>query len=290
MRRLIESRRRVPQWISILPVVLLFSSITTSGQTKTDVARKFDEFGDIQSSDLKARLDNFAIQLQNEPATKGFIVVYRTRRDLPGLNNAIAFRSKDYLIDSRGVARDKIVTVDGGEADCEVQELWIVPIGTTPTPRPDAYQRYFPDYDSPRKIDEYGFDVPNRNRRPDSRLDGEEKTEYLETFAMQLKRQLRTTACVIVYALYNPRPGLDDDGDYEPVRDVRLDPPGVARSRLKLERNRLIKEYGISASRIRLINGGYRKRRMVELWIVPRGEHAPIPTPNSFPPRTRKKQ
>src|SRR5438105_3818791 len=121
----------------------------TGAQTDKNLARKFDEFGDVQYSDLIARLDNFAIQLQNEPASKGFIVVYRTRRDLPGLNNAIALRSKDYLIDARGVARDKIVTVDGGEADCQIQELWIVPVGTTPTPRPDAYQRYFPAFDSP---------------------------------------------------------------------------------------------------------------------------------------------
>lgn len=288
MRRLIESGRKGPQWIFILALVPLLSSLSTSGQTKPDVARKFDEFGDIQSSDLKARLDNFAIQLQNEPASKGFIVVYRTRRDLPGLNNAIAFRSKDYLINSRGVSRDKIVTVDGGEADCEAQELWIVPLGSAPTPRPDAYQTYFPDYDSPRKIDEYGFAVPDR-RQPESPLNDEEKTKYLETFALQLKKEPRTTACVIVYAQYNPRPGLVDYGEYEPIRDVRLDSPGVARGRLNLERNRLIRAYGISAARIILINGGYRKRRMVELWIVPRGEHAPIPTPNSFPPDLRKK-
>src|SRR5437016_13896820 len=110
--------------------VLLFASLiavmggAASAQTKNDVARKFDEFGDVAYSDLIARLDNFAIQLQNEPGTKGFILVYRTRRGLPGLNNAIALRSKYYLVNSRGVARDRIVTVDGGEADCQIQELW----------------------------------------------------------------------------------------------------------------------------------------------------------------------
>jgi hypothetical protein len=180
--------------------------------------------------------------------------------------------------------------VDGGEADCEVQELWIVPVGTTPTRRPDAYQRYFPDYDSPRKFDEYSFYVSDRHRRPNSPSEGEENVEYLETFAAQLKKEPRSTACIIAYAQYNPRPGLVDDDDYEPVRDVGLDPSGVVRSRLNLERDRLIKAYGIPPSRISLINGGYRKRRMVELWIVPRGEHAPVPTPNSFPPSTRRKQ
>lgn len=272
--------------------VLIFASLlavaggSVSAQTKTDVALKFDEFGDVQYSDLIARLDNFAIQLQNEPASKGFILAYRTRRDLPGLSNRIALRSKDYLINSRGVARGRVVTVDGGEADCQVQQLWIVPPGTAPTPRADAYQRYFPDLDSPRKIDEYGFETPTRSSRLGSWSGDERDAEYLEAFAVQLRKEPRTTACIIVYAQYNPRPGLVDyNGDYEPVRDVRLDPPGTARKRLDTEKRRLTRIYGFHSGRVRTINGGYRKRRTVELWIVPRGEHSPIPTPNSFPPK-----
>jgi hypothetical protein len=262
---------------------ILLISLSLIAQVKGQ-ARKFDEFGDIQSSDLMARLDNFAIQLQNEPATKGFILVYRTRRDLPGLNNSLALRSKDYLVNSRGVPRDKIVTVDGGEANCMIQELWIVPVGTTPAPRPEAYQRRFPDLDSPRKFDEYGFE-PSDARPPAVAVEQSAAAEYLGTFADELRREPRAIACVIVYAQYNPRPGLVDKGFYEPERDVRLDPPFVAARRLALEQKRLTTVYGISRNRISLVNGGYRKVRAVELWIVPRGEHLPIPTPNSFPPK-----
>lgn len=264
-----------------LLLLFILSEAFTFGQGKA-VARKFDEFGDIQYSDLIARLDNFAIQLQNEPTTKGFVLVYRTRRDLPGLSNAIALRSKDYLVNSRGVSRDRVVTVDSGEADCQVQELWIVPVGTAPTPRPDAYQRHFPDYDSPRKIDEYGFDPPG-GQNSASWFGGDENGDYLETFATQLRKEPQTLACIIAYGQFNPRPTLVDYGDYELVRDVRLDRVGTARQRLNTERRRLIKVWGIAPSRIKLIDGGYRKRRMVEFWIVPRGEHLPIPTPNSFP-------
>jgi len=262
---------------------ILLISLSLIAQVKVQ-ARKFDEFGDIQSSDLMARLDNFAIQLQNEPAAKGFILVYRTRRDLPGLNNSLALRSKDYLVNSRGVPRERIVTVDGGETDCMIQELWIVPVGTTPAARPDAYQRHFPDLDSPRKFDEYGFE-PSDARPPAVAVEQTAAAEYLETFADQLRREPRAIACIIVYAQYNPRPGLVDKGFYEPLRDVRLDPPFVAARRLALEQKRLTAVYGISRNRISLVNGGYRKLRAVELWIVPRGEHLPIPTPNSFPPK-----
>jgi hypothetical protein len=265
-------------WVAIKPAPAFAQA--------SQAAKKFDEFGDVQYSDLIARLDNFAIHLQDEPGTKGFIVVYRTHRDLPGLSNRIALQSKDYLVNSRGLSKDRVVTVDGGEADCQIQELWIASPGSTPRPRSDAYQRYFPDTDSPRKIDEYGFEPPDRSARATS---GDEiDAEYLETVAIQLQKQPRSSAYIIAYAQYNPRPGLVDYGKYEPVRDVRLDPPGTVNERLRLERKRLIRVYGIPALRIKTINGGYRKRRMVELWIVPRGEHAPIPTPNSFPPKSAR--
>ena len=35
-----------------------------------------DGYGNIRFLDEKARLDNFAIQLQNEPKTQGYIIVY----------------------------------------------------------------------------------------------------------------------------------------------------------------------------------------------------------------------
>jgi hypothetical protein len=276
---------------TLAPVhVLLFASLialaggVASAQTKNDVARKLDEFGDVQYSDLIARLDNFAIELQNEPASKGFILVYRTRRDLPGLSNRLALWSKDYMINSRGIPKDRVVTVDAGAAGSLAQELWIVPPGTAPTPRPDAYQRDLVDTDSVRKFDEYGFLPRERYGDLARRFNLDNDGEHLEAFVTELRKEQNPSAFIIAYAQYNPRPRLVDYArNYEPKMDVRLDRPGTARRRLGIEKRYLMKTYGFPASRIKLIDGGYRKRRGVELWIVPRGEHAPIPTPNSFP-------
>ncbi|HMG73395.1 MAG TPA: hypothetical protein VK582_07835 [Pyrinomonadaceae bacterium] len=58
--------------------------------------------------------------------------------------------------------------------------------------------------------------------------------------------------------------------------------------KMLLEKKLLAKVYGIAPERVRLIDGGYRKWRTIELWIVPRGEDAPVPTPNSFPPGRRR--
>src|SRR5437660_2282624 len=92
--------------------------------------RKFDEYGNIRFNDEKARLDNFAIQLQNEPSAQGYIIGYGTC-DAEGQTRAN--RAKDYLVNTRGIDAGRIVVVDGGCMPELKVELWIVPSGATPT-------------------------------------------------------------------------------------------------------------------------------------------------------------
>ena len=126
----------------VVCVALLWNSLTLA-QTSSAIARKFDEFGDIQPSDLIARLDNLAVTLSYEPNSTAFLIVYRTRRDLPGLSNRYAQRMKGYLIASRGLPSERIVIVDGGVASCLSQEFWVVPPGSAPKPREDTYDNSF---------------------------------------------------------------------------------------------------------------------------------------------------
>jgi len=60
--------------LCVVSVVLLWNSLTLA-QASNARARKFDEFGDIEASDLIARLDNFAVMLSSEPSSKGFLIV-----------------------------------------------------------------------------------------------------------------------------------------------------------------------------------------------------------------------
>ena len=263
---------------------LLFSSATTPTQIERDKAVKFDEFGDIYSSDLKARLDNFAMSLTRQPKAKGFIMVYRSRRDIPGLNIQLAVRMKEYLINTRGLAKEIIVTVDGGVASSLIQELWIVPPNTAPIPREDSRIGYLTDPNEAWKFLDYGYPTPDEIRRFNMSNEYDVDDQYLEAFVEQVKKRKSNTACVIVYAQYNPKGELVDYlGDYEPVEATRLDPPGTAATRMLREVNVLIKQLGLSADRIRTIDGGYRKRRTIELWVVPGGEPLPVATPNSYP-------
>jgi hypothetical protein len=54
---------------------------------------------------------------------------------------------------------------------------------------------------------------------------------------------------------------------------------GEAERRMQCMRRYLIDRRGISASRMKVIHGGYRQSSMFELWVVPAGDPAPISTP-----------
>jgi hypothetical protein len=94
--------------------------------------RKFDEYYDIARNDEKARLDNFAIQLQQEPGSQGYILVYPSRRAKSGDAQARAQRISDYLVNSRGIDTHRVVIVMGPQREDWLFELWVVPEGTQP--------------------------------------------------------------------------------------------------------------------------------------------------------------
>jgi hypothetical protein len=238
-------------------LTLLLNALTVA-QTSKATARKFDEFGDILASDLIARLDNLAVALANEPNTKTFLVVYRTKRDLPGLSNRYAHRMKSYLIGARGVPAERVVIIDGGIASCLSQELWIVPPGTAPKPRDDAFDNsYKPDV---YKFDEHfyhlGNDPLDESYWP---VAPQNLIGYLESFGETLLKDRKLVAYLVAF------------------RDVRRDKQHPAQLMLSTERKFLIKEFRIKPSRIRTIVGGYREWRTMELWLAQPG-YRPIIT------------
>ena len=104
------------------------SSCTTGIRPPPRKPSKFDEYGNIRFNDEKARLDNFAIQLQNDPTATATIIVFGS---CEGEGQQRGDRAKDYLVNTRGIEAGRITVVDGGcRSDLTVQ-LWIVPSGAT---------------------------------------------------------------------------------------------------------------------------------------------------------------
>jgi hypothetical protein len=97
--------------------------------------RAIDEYGDIPFEDEKARLDNFAIELMNDPTAKGHLTCYGGRVGREGEARRRCGRAKGYLSGYRHVPAGRVVTVDGGYREELTVVLWVVPRGATP-PQP----------------------------------------------------------------------------------------------------------------------------------------------------------
>jgi len=96
----------------------MFLSFSVAGERSSahfSFNSPFDEYGSVCWEDEKARLDNFAVTLQNVPRTTiGHIIVYDGKRACRGEAIARALRAKKYLVDYRKVDADRIVWRWGG--------------------------------------------------------------------------------------------------------------------------------------------------------------------------------
>jgi hypothetical protein len=91
----------------------------------------FDRYNECPFDDEKARLDNFAIQLQNEPGAQGYVIVYGGRRGRQGEAKRRAARACQYLTSVRGIEPSRIKTLTPGFRESMETELWLRPTGAT---------------------------------------------------------------------------------------------------------------------------------------------------------------
>jgi hypothetical protein len=96
------------------------------------VCRKFDEFRSIQFNDEKARLDHYAIELQNDPTSIGYLVIYPGQRARAGEVQRQTNRVLDYMVNTRGIDKRRIIPIIGSAKDELFLELWVCPQGAKP--------------------------------------------------------------------------------------------------------------------------------------------------------------
>lgn len=105
-------------------------------------AREFDVCCSCTFDDQKARLDNLAIELQHDPTAMAYIIAYAGRGSRVGQADFLSTRSRDYLVNQRGLDPSRIVTLNGGFREEDCVELWLVPSGAAPpVPRPTVRTR-----------------------------------------------------------------------------------------------------------------------------------------------------
>jgi hypothetical protein len=104
-------------------------SIVRAIEKRVIVAQEFDECVNCSYDDQKARLDNLAVELQNDPTTRAYIFAYGGRVGSLGRVEVLMKRARDYLVSDRGIDASRLTVVNGGFRDADSVELWLVPSG-----------------------------------------------------------------------------------------------------------------------------------------------------------------
>jgi hypothetical protein len=104
-------------------------SIIAPLEKKIIVAQEFDECNSCSLDDQKARLDNLAVELQNDPSTRAYILAYGGRMSPLRHVDKLMSRTRDYLITQRGIDASRLEVINGGFREEDSVELWIVPSG-----------------------------------------------------------------------------------------------------------------------------------------------------------------
>jgi hypothetical protein len=110
-------------------------------QVICDPPRQFDEYGPLPWSDERARLDNAAINLQHDPNVVLYLVAYGAQDGCVGEAVGRNNRAKLYLVRTRGVRSNRLITIDGGYREKSSVQIWLWPWDWTkpdsePTVRP----------------------------------------------------------------------------------------------------------------------------------------------------------
>ena len=100
-------------------------------------SRQFDVCCSCSFDDQKARLDNLAVELQNDPTAKTYVIAYGSRTSRIGQADLLGDRARNYLVAQRGIDQSRITVMNGGFREEDCVELWIIPSGATvPQPSP----------------------------------------------------------------------------------------------------------------------------------------------------------
>lgn len=95
----------------------------------------FDQYVNLAFRDEKARLDNFAVELGNNPSAQAYLIAYRGKNNHQNRTQSRLNQAKTYLMKRHNIEDGRIITIDGGQRDESLMELWIVPTGAEP-PKP----------------------------------------------------------------------------------------------------------------------------------------------------------
>lgn len=113
--------------IRVLVLCLNFVVVSNAGDAQQICilhSRKLDEFYGSNWESAMARLDNLALDMQDNPTEIGVIIVYGGQHGRRGEAQAWGACVKGYLVGRRGIEANRIVMINGGYREELTVELW----------------------------------------------------------------------------------------------------------------------------------------------------------------------
>jgi hypothetical protein len=250
--------------VCCLALIMLHASEGLSQSIESEQpggAVKVDEFEILGGCDFGARLDNFAIHLQQDADVDGYVISYGPAGIGSGSGNYNLAIIENYLVNSRGVEKERFKTVYGGRYNKQTEiatELWLVPRGAEP-PELKRYENTAKTFTG--KFEEYETsDFGGEVAEGTGPYAGD---PTLANFAEALRSQPETRAYIVAYS--SPDAAT-----------------GAWRRVAKNVADNLETDFDIQADRIKMIFAGYDKKLgeyrevKVQLWVLPNDAPPPV--------------
>lgn len=316
-----EASRFLSLFLILAAFSVAFSQEVSEGNSAETIqtqTSKVDEFGRLGDCALGARMDHFAILLQDKSDAAGYIIAYKSANILPSRieSKYHLHRARNYLVNTRGIDAQRITVVDGGFRKEETTELWLVPPGaappapsdTVPAPLVPKGKTYLYDKSVFEDVSEFALPVAEDFIEEPA----EENTDSEETAESEEIADLEETEPEVVEEETAPEELPEETSELteeesealkfgwldERIADLvkkEKKSRGVIifyadeieydinkiRAHIEEGRTRLIKNSGLSAEHFEIVFGGYRASPEIELWFVPPAGEVPIATPET---------
>jgi len=248
----------------IFATLSLLSPIQQQQQRVSDAARLFNEFGDTNCELIDLYLSEYARAIQKEPASHAHIIAYAGRNDLPGKILRYVSYIKGYLSDLLEKHSRSVTVITGGYRDSLSIALWIVPSGVAAPSPTESTSGIKPDEQVAYKFDETEASIMKYEGKSYLTFGSLCILPYPEwgEFFRILRDDPNLKGHIIIYV------GHNDSIQY------------ANRVRRFLIAD-LTKDYSKEIKQLTTSYGGKREWPQIEIWLVPKGNPNPKPTPGA---------
>ncbi len=271
-------------------------AVSSEDYNRIEATTRINEFGKIGKAERAIRIDNFLIELQNNPGATGYIIFYQGKDVLP---SQYGVRAEQLYLTHLKYRRydENRVTLINSFRERQSTELWIVPEGhfppepteTTEAPAIPVNKTYLyhrcdfeivssefllPSVIAERERaaanEEYSGQAGNGEEEPSIetpeslRQENDQEIFYRPAydFAVKAKDNFGNRAVVVFYA-------------NEKLYDLKK-----VKAFIEQEMQRIAGETQLNFDKLEIAFGGYNEGIGMEMWVVPSGAKMPAAKPN----------